>query len=177
MVMSNVASIDTYGVQTAPATVRIQRLLPGTVERVWAYLTQGDLRRQWLAAGDMDLKAGGAMTLTWRNDELSGDLTGRPEGATSEHSLHSHIIRVDPPRLLAFDWNGAQVTFELERAGDDVLLTVTHERLPDRDTLLSVSAGWHAHLDLLADRVAGREARPFWSAWSRLRGEYAVRLS
>lgn len=31
------------------ATVRLERLLPGPVERVWDYLTQPDLRRTWLA--------------------------------------------------------------------------------------------------------------------------------
>ncbi|HET7680401.1 MAG TPA: ATPase, partial [Xanthobacteraceae bacterium] len=31
----------------------IQRVLPGpVVEPVWAYLMEGDLRRQWLAAGE-----------------------------------------------------------------------------------------------------------------------------
>ena len=33
---------DTYGVQTAPDTVRIERLLPGPIERLWAYLTESD---------------------------------------------------------------------------------------------------------------------------------------
>ena len=28
-----------YGVVTAPDTVKIERMLPGPIERVWAYLT------------------------------------------------------------------------------------------------------------------------------------------
>ena len=40
---------DAYGVLTEPATLKIQRLLPGPIERVWAYLVESDLRRQWLA--------------------------------------------------------------------------------------------------------------------------------
>ena len=27
-------------------------------------------------------------------------------------------------------------------------LTLTHRRLPDRSSLLGVSAGWHAHLEV-----------------------------
>jgi uncharacterized protein YndB with AHSA1/START domain len=175
--MSDVATVSAYGVQTEPATVRIQRLLPGSIERVWAYLTESDLRRQWLAAGPMDLKVGGEVELTWRNDELSRHVEERPAGMESEHSLKSHIIRVDPPRLLTFDWGSGDVTFELEPKNGEVLLTVTHRRLSDRNGLLSVSAGWHAHLDVLADRMSGRDPGPFWSTWSRLRTEYAERLA
>ena len=175
--MSDVATLDAYGVQIEPATVRIQRLLPGPVERVWAYMTQSDLRRQWLAAGPMDLVVGGEVELIWRNDELTHHAEQRPDGIDAEHRMKSQVTRVEPPHLLAFGWNGGEVTFELERQGGDVLLTVTHRRLPDRKSLLSVSAGWHAHLDILAARVAGREPGPFWSTWARLREAYAERLA
>ena len=51
--MSTVTPEADYGAVTAaPNTVRIQRLLPGPMERVWAYLTDSELRRQWLAAGE-----------------------------------------------------------------------------------------------------------------------------
>ena len=49
--MTDLATLDAHGVLTEPATVEIRRLLPGPVERVWAYLTESELRRQWLAAG------------------------------------------------------------------------------------------------------------------------------
>ena len=57
-----------------------------------------------------------------------------------------------------------------------MLLTLVHRRLPDRPTLLNVSAGWHAHLDLLVARATGREPGPFWDAWTRLKADYAERL-
>jgi len=31
----------------APATMRLERLLPGPVERVWAYLTESEKRAAW----------------------------------------------------------------------------------------------------------------------------------
>ena len=49
--MTELATLDAYGVLTEPATLKIQRVLPGPIERVWAYLTESELRRQWLAAG------------------------------------------------------------------------------------------------------------------------------
>jgi hypothetical protein len=57
-----------------------------------------------------------------------------------------------------------------------VLLTVIHRRVADRATLLSVSAGWHAHLDVLLARATGKEPEPFWDGLSRLRKEYDRRL-
>ena len=44
-----------------------------------------------------------------------------------------------------------------------------HRRLPDRESLLGVGAGWHAHLDMLVARLTGKEPEPFWDGWSRLR--------
>jgi uncharacterized protein YndB with AHSA1/START domain len=57
--MTELATLDAYGVLTEPAMLKIQRLLPGPIERVWAYLTDGELRRKWLAAGEMEMKVGG----------------------------------------------------------------------------------------------------------------------
>jgi uncharacterized protein YndB with AHSA1/START domain len=175
--MTDVASLDDHGVLIEPATLRIQRLLPGPIERVWAWLTQSDLRRRWLAAGDMEMKAGASFELVWRNDELTDPPGQKPDGFGSEHRMQSHIIALDPPRQLTFAWNGSgDVTFALEPHGDEVLLTVTHRRLPDRDTLLKVSAGWHMHLDILAARAREQEPAPFWDGWLRLKQDYDRRL-
>jgi hypothetical protein len=49
--------------------------------------------------------------------------------------------------------------------------------VPERSTLLSVSSGWHTHLDILAARMAGEEpAEPFWDQINRLRPEYDRRI-
>ena len=175
--MTDLAALDAYGVLTEPATLTIRRLLPGPVERVWAYLTRSDLRRQWLAAGEMEMTVGAPVELVWRNDELSDPPGQRPPGFPEEHRLQSRITELDPPRRLAITWgNTGGVSFELEPEGDGVLLTVIHRRLPDRPTLLNVSAGWHMHLDILAARVEGRAPEPFWEGWTRLKGEYDGRL-
>ena len=168
---------DAWGTLIEPTTLKIQRLLPGPVERIWAYLTDSDLRRKWLAAGDMEMKPGAPFELTWRNGELNDPPSARPEGFSEEHKMQSRITELDPPRKLSFAWNNSgDVTFELEPRGEHVLLTVTHRRLPDRSTLLKVGAGWHMHLDVLAARAAGSEPPPFWEGWSRLHGEYDRRL-
>jgi len=176
--MTHATTVSAYGELIEPATVRIQRLLPGPVERVWSYLTDSDLRAQWLARGDMQLQVGANVELVWRNDELSGRHEDRPEGVAEEQRMQCAVTRLDPPRLLAISWGerGSEVTFELEPQGSEVMLTVTHRRLPDRASLLGVSAGWHAHLDVLQARMREVSPPPFWKAWTSLRAEYDKRL-
>lgn len=175
--MTDLATPSAYGVLTGPATLRIQRLLPGPIERVWAYLTQSDLRRQWLAAGSMEMAAGSPFEFVWRNEELSDPPSRRPAGFAEEQRMQSRIVEFDPPRKLVVTWQGSgDVSFELSPQGEAVLLTLTHARLPDRTTLLKVSAGWHMHLDLLVACSTGRPRQPFWDGWSRLQNEYDGRL-
>lgn len=175
--MNDLANVNTYGVLTEPATLQIQRVLPGPIERVWAYLTDSELRRQWFAAGHMEMKVGAPVELVWRNHELASKPSHRPEGFPEEARMQSSITELDPPHKLGFTWNGdGEVTFELKPEGNKVLLTVIHRRLSNRNATLMVGAGWHMHLDILAARVAGEEPEPFWDGWSRLRAEYEQRL-
>src|SRR5215217_5523456 len=167
--MTRLATDDDYGTLTEPTTLEIQRLLPGPIERVWRYLTESELRRQWLSAGDMDLVGGTPFELVWRNDELTDPPGTRPAGFGDEHRMQSRVLACDPPHKLVFTFGvQSEVTFALAARGAKVLLTVIHKRVPDRSTLLKVSAGWHMHLDLLVARVAGETPRtPFWDGWSR----------
>ena len=102
--------------------------------------------------------------------------------AYNRHRPHSALggsppfTRLTRDNLLGNDtytWGGdSDVTFELTPKDAGVLLVLTHRRLPSRDRMLSIAAGWHAHLGILSDRLAGREPRPFWSTHSKLEAEY-----
>src|SRR5436190_19575942 len=163
------ANTDVYGTLIEPTTLKIQRLLPGPVERIWAYLTDSELRRKWLAAGAMDMKVGAPFELTWRNAELSDTPGARPDGFPEQHSMQSRITELEPMRKLSIAWNNSgDVTFELEPKGSGVLLTVIHRRLPDRSTMLKVSAGWHMHLDVLVARASDKDPPPLRDGWARL---------
>jgi uncharacterized protein YndB with AHSA1/START domain len=168
---------DAYGVLTEPRTLKIQRLLPGPIERVWAYLTDSELRSKWMAAGAMEMKVGAPFELVWRNDELNDPPSARPQGFPEEHRMQSRITELEPLRKLSITWNNTgDVTFELEPKGKGVLLTVTHRRFADRAMLLMHMAGWHMHLDVLVARTNGEEPAPFWDGWARLQQEYDRRL-
>ena len=175
--MNASATRDAYGTLIEPATLKMQRLLPGPIERIWAYLTDSELRHKWLAAGAMDMKVGAPFELVWRNDELTDPPGERPAGFGDEHRMQSRITELDPPRKLCFAWkDSGDVSIELEAKGDEVLLTLIHRRLPNRSTMLGVSTGWHVHLDLLAARARGEEPPPFWDGFAKLRKEYDRRL-
>ena len=175
--MNGIASPNAYGSLIEPTTLKIQRLLPGPVERIWAYLTDSELRRKWLASGAMEMKVGAPVELVWRNDELNDPPSKRPADFPEENRMQSRITELVPLRKLAIAWNNSgDVSFELEPKGEKVLLTVIHRRLPDRSTMLKVSAGWHMHLDTLVARAHGNATAPFWEGWNRLQKEYDKRL-
>lgn len=175
--MTRVTETAAYGRLVEPTVLKMERLLPGPVERVWAYLTEGELRRQWLAAGDMDLTKGSEFEFVWRNDELTDPPGKCPEGKSAESRMVCRILDVDPPKRLFISWGVASdVLFELEEKGPDTLLTITHRRPPTREVLLNVSAGWHAHVDVLSAKLAGRKPAPHCDNFSRLLEEYAKRF-
>lgn len=171
-------AVSAYGELTEPRTLTIQRVLPGPVERVWRYLTDSELRRKWLAAGDMLPVAGSAFTLTWRNDQLSDPPGQRPQGWAEEHSMESRVVEVDPPRKLVITWGKeGEVSFTLSTRNDGkTLLTLVHRNLPGRPDLLNIAGGWHSHLDILVARVSGQDPQSFWDYWTRVRSEYDKRL-
>ena len=173
-----------YAEVTGRDTVRLERVLPGPVERVWAYLTEPDKRAKWLAGGSMELRAGGRSEMRFNHAELSAEKTPPDKFKTHKggHVFECRIIACDPPRLLSHTWGDeagkdGEVSFELTPRGKDVLLVITHTRLPSRDAMRSVSGGWHAHVDILEDVLNNREPRGFWSSHTKLAAEYEKRMA
>jgi uncharacterized protein YndB with AHSA1/START domain len=176
-------ALNEFGVVTEARTVRIRRLLPGPIERVWAYLTESDKRAKWLAAGEMELRVGGRVELTFRHSGLSAHAEPIPEkyAKYDGSGFEGRITRCEPPRLLSYTWGDcrgqqSEVTFELTPEGEKVVLVLTHYRLGDRAAMVSVSSGWHIHLGILVDHLEGRAPRPFWSTFAHLEAEYERRL-
>ena len=175
--MTDTMTSGSYGEVVEPATLKIERVLPGPIERVWDYLTKSDLRRQWLASGDMANKSGTDFELTWRNDELTDPPGTRPEGFSDEHSATCRLLTYDPPHILAYTFGKhGEVTFTLTPKGEEVLLSLVHRRMPDPSVMAMVGPGWHAHLDILAAKMRGLKSEPFWDSWVRLKADYARRL-
>jgi uncharacterized protein YndB with AHSA1/START domain len=169
-----------YGVVIEPGTLRLERVLPGPIERAWAYLTEPEKRGKWLARGQMELRVGGRVELKFRVAELSPDKTLPEDHKDCE--ISGQITRCEPSRLLSYTWNDgkgdlSEVTFELTPRAGDVLLVLTHRRLDDRAHLAGVASGWHTHVGILIDCLSGREPRPFWATKVQMHADYEKRLS
>jgi uncharacterized protein YndB with AHSA1/START domain len=153
--------VTAKGKLVAPNKIVFERIVAGPIERVWDHLTRPDLLGGWLAECDFEPHLGGAVRLRFEGKGENGIIT-----------------QWNPPSLLAYTWNeGAapsHVVFELQASGNDVMLRLTHERLPQRD-LPDFGAGWHAHLDALeAQLETGRRESPaqHLETYHRIRPEY-----
>ena len=175
--------VEEYGIALETGTVRLERMLPGPMEQVWAYLTESEKRGKWFASGPMELRPGGKIELHFHNSTLAPADEATPERFQQYEGMISsgRVVRCEPPHLLVFNWIEApgvesEVTFELADRDGEVLLVLTHRRLPNRSEMVSVASGWHAHLGVLIDQLSGREPRQFWSRIERLEAEYDKRL-
>jgi uncharacterized protein YndB with AHSA1/START domain len=176
--------MNDYGELIDPATVRFERLLPGPIERVWSYLTEGEKRARWLCGGDIDTRAGGHVDMHFHNLSLStDDDIPRPDKYRDQPekiSFAGVVTRCEPPRLLAHTWEfgeeSSEVCYELAEQGDKVLLVLTHRRLESSSTVLDVSGGWHTHLNILADVLGDQPLRPFYRMQEQYESEYRQRL-
>ena len=165
-----------------PGTVRLERLLPGPVERVWSYIVESDKRAQWLAAGEFDLRVGGKVRLHFDNANLCHDKAEAAKyGERGRGTFEGVVTRLELNRLLAHTWkwdskghaSDTEVTYELTPKGMQVLLVITHRRMP-KDLVTAVMGGWDAHSGILQDLLEGRTPRSFWAEHERLEKEYAA---
>ena len=172
-----------YAVAVDESTVRLERLLPGPIERVWAYLTESEKRGKWFAAGPMELHAGGKLEFHFHNSQLAPAGESMPERYKQYEGMVStgRVTRCEPPYVLSFTWgeeggDESEVTFELSQRGDKVLLELTHRRLRNRQEMVNIAGGWHVHVGVLDDQLNGREPQPFWSKLEKLEPEYDKRF-
>lgn len=178
--------MNDYATFIDPESLRIERILPGPIERVWAYLTESDKKAKWLAGGEVEARVGGKVTQNFHHAQLSDDKEELPEkykhiGESS--TMHGKVLRYEPYTFLSYSWDEgdegeSEVSFELSELEDGkVQLVLTHTRIPDSmDFKVGVSAGWHTHLNILRDVLQGQPVKGFWSVHMPLEEEYSKRL-
>jgi uncharacterized protein YndB with AHSA1/START domain len=163
-----------------PSTVRFERLLPGPVERVWAYLTDSKKRATWLAAGEFDLRLGGKIELHFDNQNLCEEKAPAGARGAGKHTATGKITRLEPMKALGhtWSWDGgeSEVLYELTPKGKDVLLVIHHSLPDDKGLKIAVGGGWGAHTGILEDVLNGVKPRGFWSAHERLMNEFAATI-
>jgi uncharacterized protein YndB with AHSA1/START domain len=177
--------MQNYGERLDKSTVRFERILPGPIERVWAYITESDKRAKWLCSGDIENKTGGHVDMHFNNASLSSaediDPPERHKDLPEKMSWVGTVTRCEPPNLIAHTWTfegeDSEVCYELTEQGDKVLLVLTHSRLETEKDVLGVCGGWHTHLDILVDVLEGRQPKAFWKTYTPLEEEYTERLA
>lgn len=143
-------------------TLRFERYLPHSIERVWAALTEPEQLVAWLAEADVNLSKGGRVQLRWLN---------------SDSIMNATIIQLEPPRLLEYagDIHGV-LRWELREARDGCVLLFSSTLPASVNRLSETLAGWHVHLDFLAEALDGQAVDwPHWplDRWSRLHEYYS----
>ncbi|HBX64964.1 MAG: ATPase [Balneola sp.] len=176
-----------HGVFTEPGTICFERILNGSAEEVWKYLTESEFKAKWLSAGDVEPKVGGTVTHEFDHSRLSKEDDPLPEKYKDleEGQVSKGVVtKYDRPHVLSYTWDegdgeGSEVTFELESHGEEqVLLRLTHRKLPtDSDTKAGIGAGWHTHLSILIDCVDNKDPKPFWNVHMPLEKEYEQLIS
>ena len=145
--------------------LRFVRRLAHPIDRVWAALTEPDELIGWLAAAEVDLDAG-RIVLRWQNE-------GGP-------TMDCKITELAPPTLLEYEGEPhGRLRWELHPDGDATLLTFTATGVYPEDQVSLALAGWHWHLDTLANHLRGVDAD--WSTlpddnWQILHRRYVARL-
>lgn len=178
--------MDAFGKLVNPQTVVFERLLPGPIERVFAFLTEEDKRRQWFTTGAMPAKVGERFSMHWHHRTYSPNQAPPPDSMKEMdekgHSSTFTLLAYEPPYRLAYTFGETkhpndtpEVEFVLKPEGDMVRLTLTHTKAPDRDYALGVSRGWHSHLDVLEYQLKGETPPAFWDIWRRYDGVYDKR--
>ncbi len=157
-----------YGLIADIGTIRFGRLFPVHIEWLWDYLTSPELLASWLAEGEIQLRVGGYV-------ELSFDVTEGTDRAIAGLPIRGVVTRCRPPESLAFTLTDANtishVAIELERQHSDVLLLLTHAGLPT-DLAVACAASWHAHLDMLEAKLQNIEAQSHGNCFRRVISYY-----
>jgi uncharacterized protein YndB with AHSA1/START domain len=161
--------------------IHFERRLPHAPERVWSALTDPAQVIRWWGELDADLRPGGSFALRWLNTDAENRSSG----------WRGTLTEFDPPRLLETTgvwgssdepWGEANATlrWELTPDGDGTVLRFTNtlQAMPDEYRTKTL-AGWHWHLDALADVLAGRPDRNLaeTEGWEPIHQQYEAQYA
>lgn len=162
----------------ARGELRIVRLLPGPIERVWAFLTDPEKRARWFCGGVTAPTPGGKIEFAMHHAKISPGETPPAKYAHVHEpgvTFEGRVLRYDPPHVLSYTFGDSDsvVLFELQRQGDEVLLVLTHRSTgADIKEQGNYASGWHTHLAILVPLLENRPPPPFWATFAHLAPRY-----
>lgn len=173
-------------VMTAPIeriatdAIRLERMLDAPVDKVWRYLTEAELRREWFMGGT-DARGDGEFELLNDHDNLSDEEVPYPADYApyKGRTWSEKVVRFEPPKLLATTFQGGKnglVTYELHPEGERTRLVLTHSGIQSGTGAQDFGSGWNSHLAVLQEKLAGRSVRDFWALHAQSREAVAKAL-
>jgi uncharacterized protein YndB with AHSA1/START domain len=137
-----------------------------TLEKLWRALIDPEFTRQYWVG-------------TWQESEWKPGSSWKimiPDGRVADSG---EIVEIDPPRRLVLKWRNefmpevraegdSRLTYELEKQGDSIKLTVIHEMdKPDSKFIKSVSNGWPQILSSLKSLLETGESLVETRQWPK----------
>lgn len=123
----------------ARPAIRVERYYDHPIDRVWRAVTEPASLAQWFPfEAEFELRPGGRA-------RFGGD-----EGMVGE------VLAVDPPRHLAFTWEGDSFEFDLREEAGGTRFVLTHG-FDDRAGAASFATGWEKCMDGLGEVLGGRK--------------------
>ncbi|RED16540.1 uncharacterized protein YndB with AHSA1/START domain [Parasphingopyxis lamellibrachiae] len=171
---------EDYGTQLEDGSLRFVRDLPRPIERVWDYLVDPEKRALWFCGGSMGGRPGDGFTMAFNHDHLSHEpLPDRYASMQGGIDLAARLIAIDPPHLLIFKGvnEEEETRIELSEEKGRVRLLLIQAPPADFAQLTDMAAGWHAHLGILVDQLAGEKPRGFWTDHEEAADYYRAALS
>ena len=130
--------------------VRIERVLPATIGRVYDAWSRAELLTQWYCPNpDLELKV--------RADvRVGGDYVVE----MGPHVVRGTYLEVEPPTRLVFSWKWdgtsdapTRVSVELSEVADGTRMVLSHTGFANAEDAANHRLGWEPELDRLADIV------------------------
>jgi uncharacterized protein YndB with AHSA1/START domain len=111
-----------------PEQIERETVIAAPVERVWALLTEAEHLARWFgdAGAEIDLRPGGALSLTW---EQYG-------------TVHGRVVDVEAPRRFSYRWAVLRESQSEPVEGNSTLVEFTLEAEGDRTRLRVVESGF-----------------------------------
>lgn len=146
----------------------LERHLDASVERVWQFIVDPDLRARWFMAAPDDPRPDGTIGFTMEHDRLSDQPVPTPSQYRDflGQSWTERILAFEPPHRILFTWEdgvAGEVEIRLLAEGEGTRLVLTHSRLRGREDAIDFGGGWHSHLAALARRIVGEGVPDFWA--------------
>lgn len=172
---------NNYGEILEDGSMKFVRLLPGGIERAWSWLTEGEKRKEWLGGGGDITHAGQTVKFEFQHQNLTPHDEVYPDKYKEMENGVAYDVEIkkcDAPHHLVMVWRDGQdseIDIRLSEEDGNVRLELIQRGDASVEHFLGALGGWHAHLDIMVDKLSGNTPKPFWATHEALVEDYRER--